>query len=219
MERALKDALYEQLARVGRAVDSPKRLELLDLLAQGERPVDALAATMGVSVANTSAHLQALRSAQLVATRRAGTRIYYRLAGDDVARFVIALRQLAAGRLAEVEQTAGAYLGGRDDEEPVGREELLARLRKGDVAVLDVRPAEEYAAGHIPGSLSIPVDELQSRLDELPAELEVVAYCRGPYCRYSPHAVRLLRRNGRAARRLIDGFPEWRLAGLPVTAG
>jgi len=215
--RELKDALYEQLARVGRAVDSPKRLELLDLLAQGERPVDALATRTGMSVANTSAHLQALRAARLVLTRREGTRIHYRLAGDDVARFLIALRELAANRIAEVETAANAYLGGRNEEEAVSREELLTRLHQGDVIVLDVRPPEEYAAGHIPGAVSIPVDELHARLDELPPDMEVVAYCRGPYCRYSPDAVRLLRRHRRSARRLVDGLPEWRLAGLPVS--
>lgn len=216
VERELKDRLYGELARVGKAVDSPKRLELLDLLAQGERSVDALAAQTAMTIANTSAHLLALRAARLVDTRRQGTRVRYRLAGDDVARFLIALRQLASSRLPDVGRAARAYLG-EQDAEPVAREELLARLRCGDVTVVDVRPAEEYAAGHIAGARSLPLPELEARLSELPPDIEVVAYCRGPYCRYAPEAVRLLRRHGRTAQRLQDGYPEWRLAGLPVT--
>ena len=214
-ERELKDALYEQLARAGKALASGKRLEVLDLLAQGERSVDAIADSTGMSVTNTSAHLQVLRSAGLLHARKAGTRVYYRLAGDDVTRLVIALRDLARARLGDVERAARDYLHAPDDE-PVSRAELQRRLRRGDVVVVDVRPGEEYAAGHISGALSIPVDELEARLDELPEDTDIVAYCRGPLCVYAPQAVTTLRHHGRSARRLDGGFPEWRLDALPV---
>ena len=218
--RERKDALYEQLARVGKGLASGKRLELLDLLAQGSRTVDALAAAADMTVKNTSAHLQVLRHSGLVAARKDGTRVWYRLADDEVARFVIALRDLAQHRLAEVERAAADYLGQPPATEPVSRAELRRRLDAGDVVVVDVRPAEEYAAGHIPGAVSIPADELETRLDEVPEDVEVVAYCRGPYCVLSPQAVATLRRHGRSASQLEDGFPEWRLADLPVaTAG
>jgi rhodanese-related sulfurtransferase/DNA-binding transcriptional ArsR family regulator len=218
-DRALKDALYEQLARVGRAVGSPKRLELLDLLAQGERGVEALAEQAGMRITNTSAHLQALRAAKLVTSRRQGTRVLYRLAGDQVAGFLGQLRVLAHARIPEVGQAVRAYLDADDDPEPMTRDELLRRMHHGEVIVLDVRPAIEYAAGHIPGAVSVPPDRIESILSDLPRDREVVAYCRGPYCVYAPEAVRFLRASGVAARRLEDGFPEWRLAGLPVAAG
>jgi rhodanese-related sulfurtransferase/DNA-binding transcriptional ArsR family regulator len=222
-DRAFKDAVYEQLARIGKAIDSPKRLELLDLLAQGERSVETLARLAGLGVTNASAHLQALARARLVATRKRGTRVYYRLADEQVVGFLATLRTLAAARLAELDQAVRAFVQTAGDPEPVTRAELAARLARGEVLVLDVRPAEEYTAGHIPGARSIPPDRLEAELADLERELErlprqtgIVAYCRGPYCVYAPTAVRLLRERGVAARRLEDGFPEWRLAGLPV---
>jgi rhodanese-related sulfurtransferase len=211
-----KAELYEQFARVGKALASPKRLELLDLLAQGERSVEDLAAAADLGLSSCSAHLQVLHQARVVATRKLGTRIFYSLASDDVARLYAGVRQVAAAVLAEVEPARRAYLG--DDVEEVSRDELLRRAGLGEVTVLDVRPAAEYDAGHIPGALSIPVTELGQRLAELPAGTEVVAYCRGPYCVFAHDAVRLLRAGGRAARRLAGGMPEWRLEGLPVTA-
>jgi rhodanese-related sulfurtransferase len=215
-DRALKDALYEQLARVGRAVSSPKRLELLDLLAQGERGVEALAGQTGMGITNTSAHLQALRAASLVTSRKQGTRVLYRLADDQVAGFLGQLRTLAHAHIAEVDRAVRAYLATDDDPEPISRAELLRRMERDEVIVLDVRPAAEYAAGHIPGAVPIPPDRLEPLLAELPLDRAVVAYCRGPYCVYAPQAVRALRARGIPAQRLEDGFPEWRLAGLPV---
>ena len=213
-----KAALYEQFARVGKALASPKRLELLDLLAQGERNVEGLAAAAGLGVTSCSAHLQVLHQARLVSTRKQGTRVYYALASDDVALLYARVRDVAASLLAEVEPARRAYLGEEIIEE-ISREELLRRAGAGQVTVLDVRPAAEYAAGHIPGSVSIPLGQLEQRLAELPAGVEVAAYCRGPYCVFAHDAVRLLRANGRAARRLVGGMPEWRLAGLPVATG
>jgi rhodanese-related sulfurtransferase len=210
--------LYEQFARIGKAVASPRRVGLLDLLCQGERSVEALANTAQLSVTNTSQHLQILRAARLVDTRKEGTKVIYRLADEDVCRFFLDLCDVARSRLLEVEQLVQSYLGG-ELFETVTRQELLARIARGDVVVLDVRPAEEFAAGHIAGAVSVPVEELDARLDELPAGLEVVAYCRGPYCLLASHALELLREHGVGARRLEDGFPEWRLAGLPVAAG
>ncbi len=214
--REFKDALYGQLARIGGALAAPRRLELLELLAQGERSVEALADLAGMSVANTSRHLLVLRAACLVETRRDGNRVFYRLADDAVLGLVVALRDLAAARLAEVERLARDYLQAPEVLEPVSRQELADRLRTGDVVLIDVRPGEEYRAGHIRGALSLPVEELERRLGELPADLEVVAYCRGPYCVFATEAVRCLVRHGYRARRLEEGFPEWRLAGLPV---
>lgn len=216
-DRPHKIALYEQFARIGRALANPKRLELLDLLAQAERSVDALASAAGLGVTTTSAHLQSLRQARLVSGRREGTKIYYRLAGEDVARLYAGLRDLAATHLAEVSVARLAYLG--DDVEEISRGELLRRVESGEAVVLDVRPAEEHAAGHIPGAVSIPVDQLAARIAELPADAEVVAYCRGEYCVFAHDAVRLLRSAGREARKLEQGMLEWRLAGLPVHAG
>jgi rhodanese-related sulfurtransferase len=210
--------VYDQFARIGKAVASARRVELLDLLCQGERSVEALAHTARMSVTNTSQHLQILRAARLVDTRREGTKVIYRLAGEDVCRFFIGLCDLARGRLAEVGQLVQSYLDG-ERFETVTRQELRRRIARGDVVVLDVRPAEEFAAGHIAGAVSLPVDELDARLDELPAGIEIVAYCRGPYCLLASRALALLREHGFGARRLEDGFPEWRVAGLPVAAG
>jgi rhodanese-related sulfurtransferase/predicted transcriptional regulator len=198
--RAEKTALFEAIATMGNAFSSARRLELLDLLAQAPRTVDELARTTEQSTANTSQHLQALHAAGLVTRAREGTSVRYALAGDDVLELWLALRQTSVTRLAEVERAAHAYLG--DDSEAVDRDELMARMRRGDVIVVDVRPHEEYAAGHIEGARSIPIDELR----------EVVAYCRGPFCAYANEAVRQLRAAGRDARRLEDGWPEWRLA-------
>ena len=219
MSREVKDPLYEQFARIGKVFGSARRIELLDLLAQGERSVEELVELTGMEVGNTSAHLQVLRQARLVDTRKAGTRVIYRLAGDEVTRLLVALQEVAQARLAEVGEVVRTHLSDPQGLEPIGRDELIERASRGEVVVLDVRPTEEYRAGHIPGALSIPVDELERRLGELPDDVEVVAYCRGPYCVFARDAVRLLRARGRPARRLVDGLPEWRLAGLPVTAG
>ena len=216
--REFKDRLYEELGRIAKAIDSPRRLELIDLLAQGERSVEDLASEAALSVANTSQHLQVLRRARLVETRKEGLRVYYRLGHPEVYDVARAVRGLAKARLAELSQLVQTYLESRDELEPVPREELLRRVRSGRAVVLDVRPREEYRAGHIPGALSIPLEELETRLGELPARKEVVAYCRGPYCVYADEAVRELTRHGFHARRLIDGFPEWKRAGLPVAA-
>ncbi|MBT2363997.1 metalloregulator ArsR/SmtB family transcription factor [Streptomyces sp. ISL-10] len=214
-DAARKAALYDAFARTGKALSSGKRLELLDLLAQGERTVDALAKAAGLNLTTASAHLQSLKQAGLVGTRRDGVRIHYRLAGDDVAALYALLRQVARLHQPAVEPARAAYLG-TDEAEEVDREDLLARAAAGEVVVLDVRPAEEYAAGHIPGALSIPVGELADRLAELPDDAEVVAYCRGAYCVLAYDAVRLLHEHGRKAVRLTDGMLEWRLAELPV---
>ncbi len=214
----LKFELYAQIARVALALASGGRLQLLEFVAQGERSVDALAAMTGLSVANTSKHLQALRQAGLVTARKEGLRVYYALAGDDVAALVASLRSVAEERVAEVERLVRTWLAHRDEMEPVRARELLERVRKGLVTVLDVRPPEEYAAGHLPGAINIPVKQLESRLARLPKRKEVVAYCRGPYCLMSFEAVEQLRKRGLKARRLENGFPEWRAAGLPVAA-
>jgi rhodanese-related sulfurtransferase len=214
---AAKDVLHEQFARIGRALANPHRVEILDLLAQGERSVEILAVRASISVGLASAHLQGLRRAGLVVSRRDGTRILYRLAGDDVYGLLAAVRSVATGRIADADLAARAYMG--EPVEAVSRTELLERVRSGDAVVVDLRPAEEFEAGHIAGAISIPLAELEARLAELPAGVEVVAYCRGPYCALAPQGVALLRRFGRRARRLEDGFPEWRLAGLPVATG
>jgi len=204
--------------RAAKALASGRRIELLDVLANGERTVEALAGEAGLSVANTSQHLQILRQAGLVSSRREGTSVHYRLAAPEVFELWQTLRTLAASRLAEVERLAAAYLGSRDELEPLTREELTRRLQDGDdLVVLDVRPAAEYAAGHLPGAVSIPVGELRRRLVELPSDREIVAYCRGPYCAFAHEAVGLLRDEGFAARRLEDGLPEWQAAGLAIT--
>ena len=217
-DRAAKTALFDEFARAAKALASGRRIELLDVLANGERTVEALATEVGLSVANTSQHLQILRQAGLVAGRRQGTSIFYRLAGPQVFQLWQALRTLAASQLAEVERLAATYLGDRDELEPVTREELARRLDDGDdLVVLDVRPAPEHAAGHLPGAVSIPFGELRRRLAELPRDREIVAYCRGPYCAFAHEAVTLLREEGFSARRLEDGLPEWQAAGLVVT--
>ena len=209
-----KDALFEAIALMGKAFASPRRLELLDLLAQAPRTVDELARASDQSTANTSQHLQALHVAGMVTRRREGTSVRYTLAGDEVLSLWLALRDASVARLGEVERAARNYLG--DDVEVIDRDELIARLRTGDVVLVDVRPAEEYAAGHIDGARSIPLEELQERLAELPADCEVVVYCRGPFCAYAHDAVRRLRTTGRPARRLEEGWPDWRLAGKPA---
>ena len=217
-DRAAKTALFDEFARAAKALASGRRIELLDVLANGERTVEALAGEVGLTVANTSQHLQILRQAGLVSSRREGTSIHYRLAAPEVFELWRTLRTLAASRLAEVERLAAAYLGSRDELQPVTREELTRRLQDGDnLVVLDVRPAAEYAAGHLPGAVSIPVAELRRRLAELPGDGEIVAYCRGPYCAFAHEAVGLLREEGFAARRLEDGLPEWQAAGLAIT--
>jgi rhodanese-related sulfurtransferase/DNA-binding transcriptional ArsR family regulator len=217
-DRAAKAALFDEFARAAKALASGRRIELLDVLANGERSVEALAREVGLSVANASQHLQILRRAGLVAGRREGTSVHYRLAGPDVFELWRGLRTLAAERLAEVERLAAAYLGARDELEPVTRQELARRLEAGDgLVVLDVRPASEHAAGHLPGAVSIPLGELRRRLQELPRDREIVAYCRGPFCAFAHEAVTLLRREGFRARRLEDGLPEWQAAGLAVT--
>ena len=217
-DRAAKTALFDEFAQAAKALASGRRIELVDVLANGERTVVALAGEVGLSVANTSQHLQTLRQAGLIGSRRQGTSVHYRLAGPEVFELWRTLRTLAASRLAEVERLAVAYLGSRDDLEPVTREELARRLEDGDdLVVLDVRPAAEYAAGHVRGAVSIPVGELRRRLAELPADREVVAYCRGPYCAFAHEAVGLLREEGLAARRLEDGLSEWQAAGLAVS--
>jgi len=211
-----KARLYEAIGRVALALGSAARLQILEFVAQGERSVDALAAMTGLSVANTSKHLQALRQAGLVSARKEGLRVYYALAGTDVVDMVSALREVAEHRVADIERLLRVWLAHRDEMEAVPARELLERAKKGLVTVLDVRPPEEYAAGHLPGAINVPVDKLRSYLSRLPKKKEVVAYCRGPYCLMSFEAVDLLRKRGLKARRLEDGFPEWRAAGLPV---
>jgi rhodanese-related sulfurtransferase/DNA-binding transcriptional ArsR family regulator len=201
---------------VGRALGSPRRLELLEILAQGERSVEVLSRHAGLSVANTSHHLQALREARLVEARKQGLFVYYRLTSPEVFRVVQMIRELGEQHIAEVDRIMRSFFGQRDELEPVSRGELLERAKTGTVIVLDVRPAEEYRAGHISGAVSVPVDQLEQRLADLPADKEIVAYCRGPYCVMSYDAVEALRARGRRARRLVDGFPEWRAEGLPI---
>jgi rhodanese-related sulfurtransferase len=217
-DRVAKTALFDEFARAAKALASGRRLELLDVLANGERTVDALAGEVALSLANTSQHLQVLRQVGLVTSRREGTSVWYRLAAPEVFELWRALRALASARVAEVERLAAAYLGARDQLEPVTREELARRLQDGDPPmVLDVRPAAEHAAGHLPGAVSIPIGELRRRLAELPADREIVAYCRGPYCAFAHDAVAVLREEGFMARRLEDGLPEWEAAGLAVS--
>ena len=213
-----KDALFDGFAMVTRALASGRRAEIVDLLAQGERSVEEIASEIEQTVANTSQHLQQLLRAGLVASRRDGNRVYYRLASARVGELWAAIRDVAAAHVAELDRLARAYLGDRDQLETVGRAQLAKRLRAGDVVVVDVRPSREYAAGHIRGALSLPVAELSKRLKELPKDRQVVAYCRGPYCVFADDAVRALRKRGFRAARLEDGFPEWAAAGLPVSA-
>lgn len=220
--RADKAALFEEFARVGKALANGKRLELLDLLTQGERSVEQLADAAGLGLSTASAHLQTLRQAGIVATRREGTRIFYDVAGPDVLRLYSLLRGVAQERVPAVEPRRVAYLrlvGARAEEEGLTREELAARAAAGSVTVLDVRPGDEYRAGHVPGAVSIPLGELEARIAELPPDSDVVAYCRGAYCVMAYDAVDVLRAHGRAARRLEEGMLEWRLAGLEVESG
>jgi rhodanese-related sulfurtransferase len=205
-----KDALFDAIAVMGKAFASPRRLELVDLLAQAPRTVDELARASGQSSANTSQHLQGLHAAGLVTRSREGTSVRYALADDEVLSLWLALREVSLARLAEVERAAREYLG--EPVDAIDRDELVARMRSGEVVLVDVRPGEEFDAGHIAGARSIPLEELEDRLAELPADREVVAYCRGPLCAYAHEAVRQLRATGREARRLEDGWPEWRLA-------
>lgn len=216
---SFKKQLFEQFARVGKALASGHRLELLEFLAQGERTVEALAEVTGLSVANTSQHLQQLRQVGLVATRKQGLHVHYRLADADVSELLSVMQKIAEKQFAEVERIVRVYLTTKDGLDPISRADLLKRAAEGDVTVLDVRPPEEYAAGHVPGALNIPVKELIAHLEALPQDQEVVAYCRGPYCVLAFEAVSQLRAHGFRARRLEEGFPEWKTAGLPVEEG
>jgi rhodanese-related sulfurtransferase/DNA-binding transcriptional ArsR family regulator len=216
-DRLRKGELFDALARVGKALGSGKRLELLDLLAQGERNVEQLAAAAGLGLTTCSAHLQTLRQAGLVATRRDGTKIFYRLAGGDVAALYALLRDVAGNHSAQVAAARADYFGA-EDTEAIDRDELQRRLAAGEVIVVDVRPTAEYRAGHVPGAMSIPVDEIEARLAELPVDADIVAYCRGAYCVMAHDAVRMLTAQGRRAVRLSDGMLEWRLADRPVAA-
>lgn len=211
-----KELLYEAIGRVAAALASAGRLQILEFVAQGERSVEALARMTGLSVANTSKHLQALRQAGLVNARKEGLRVFYSIAGDDVSVLLASLRGVAEHRAADVEKLLRTWLTHRDQLEPVPAREVLQRLKSGLVTVLDVRPEEEYAAGHLPGAINVPVEKLEGLLSKLPKRKEVVAYCRGPYCLMSFEAVETLRKRGFRAKRLQDGFPEWRAAGLPV---
>jgi rhodanese-related sulfurtransferase/DNA-binding HxlR family transcriptional regulator len=216
-DHAVKIELFDQFARVAQALASGRRVEIIDVLANGERSVEELARQVGMSVANTSRHLQVLKDAGLVAATRDGTRVRYRLASPVVFQFWVALRSLAAERLPGVQSLVEAYLGSREGLEAISSDELLARLKAGEpLVIVDVRPIEEYRSGHLPGAVSIPLDELQQRLRELPQERQIVAYCRGPYCAFAPEAVRTLRAHGYAARHLGDGLPEWAAAGNDV---
>jgi rhodanese-related sulfurtransferase len=215
-QRAFKEQMYAQFARLGKALASPARLELLDLLAQGERPVEALALEAALSLANASAHLRVLHQARLVERRKEGLRVYYRLADPAVYRLWSALRQVGERQLAEIDRLVATYLTERETLEALSRDELRQRLAEGTAAVVDVRPAVEYRQGHIAGARSIPGDELAARLDELDPAQEVVAYCRGPYCVFADEAVALLRDRGYAATRYAEGYPEWAAAGLPI---
>lgn len=211
-----KERLYQAIGRVAAALGSAGRLQILEFVAQGERSVDALAQMTGLSVANTSKHLQALRQAGLVNARKEGLRVYYSIAGDDVSLLLSSLRGVAEHRAADVDKLLQAWLAHRDELDPVPAREVLARLKNGLITVLDVRPAEEYAAGHLPGAINVPVDRLEKFLSKLPKRKEVLAYCRGPYCLMSFEAVEKLRKRGFKAKRLENGYPEWRAAGLPV---
>jgi len=215
-DRGAKNALFDGFAEIGKAVANGRRAEILDVLAQGERHVDALAAEIDQSIANTSFHLRVLAGAGLVTTRRDGTKVHYRLASDRVEMLWSSLRDVAAAHLAELDELAAAYLGRTDGIEQVTRDELARRLAAGDVIVVDVRPVAEYRAGHIATARSVPIGTLAQQLAALPADADVVAYCRGPFCVFADDAIRYLRRRGRRAARLEEGYPEWRAAGLPV---
>jgi ArsR family transcriptional regulator len=211
-----KRSLFASFAEVAKALGHGRRLEILELLAQGERSVESLAGSVGLSVANASQHLRLMRQAGLLVSRREGKHIFYRLSDDAVLDAVAALRRVAENNLAAVREVVGSYFRQRDALEPVSRKELSRRVKDGLVTVLDVRPEGEFAAGHLPRALNIPLRELKARLSEIPRNREIVAYCRGPYCVFAFEAVALLRQRGFAARRLEDGYPEWKAAGLPV---
>ena len=211
-----KHDLFTQFARVGKALGNGNRLELLEYLAQGERSVDELSKVSGLTVANTSQHLQQLRQSGLVSSRKEGLKVYYMLSGDDVVGLLDALRGVAERHVADVERLVNSYLTVKDDLEPLPRHELLERVREGLVTVLDVRPPEEYAAGHVPGAVNVPLNELEQYLKALSPDQEIVAYCRGPHCVLAFDAVAQLREKGLPARRLEDGYPEWKTAGFPV---
>jgi len=217
--RRFKTSIYEQLARIGKAVSNPSRLELLDLLCQGPRTVEALAKEAGLGLANTSQQLKVLRAARLVEAEKAGLYVTYRLADEQVCQFFRSLRSLAEARLTEIREITRQFLESRQALQPVDREQLLAKVRDGAVTVLDVRPPEEYRAGHLAGALSIPLKELERRLSELPRDREIVAYCRGPYCVLAVEAVELLRAHGLNAVRLEDGVLDWRARGYDITVG
>lgn len=212
----VKHELFAQFARIGKVLSNANRLEFIEYLAQGERSVESLAQISGQSIANTSQHLQQLRQAGLVTTRKDGQRVFYRLSGDDVVLLLNSLRAVAERHLTEVNHLVSLYLDTKDNLEPVMADDLLARVRSGEVTVLDVRPREEFAAGHLPGAINIPLNELETHLGEFSPDQVVVAYCRGPYCVLSYDAVARLRQHGIQAKRLKDGYPEWRIAGLPV---
>ena len=214
--RIVKSSLFEEFAQLGKALSSAKRLELLDLLCQQERTVESLARLSGMGVTNTSQHLQTLKGARLVEMRKDGTRSLYRVSDPAVCALVYDMQRLGRARLAEADRLARDYFDARDEFEPVGREDLLRRVRRRDVVVIDVRPTEEYEAGHIRGALSIPLDELKERLAEIPSGAEVVAYCRGPFCVLAPQALEILHEAGISARRLDGGLPEWKAAGYPL---
>jgi rhodanese-related sulfurtransferase len=214
--RKFKDRLYGQFALIGKALASPARLELLELLAQGPRTVEALANESHLSIANASQHLQVLRQSGLVESEKQGLFVEYRLAGKDVFELCRGLRTVAETRSAELDRIVRDHFGTRSGSEAVSMEELLRRARKADVVILDTRPALEFAAGHIAGAISVPIEDLQQELRKLPKSKDYVAYCRGPYCVYADRAVEFLRKHGRRARRLLEGFPEWKAAGLPV---
>lgn len=214
--RQYKDAIYEQFARIGKAVANPRRLELLDLLCESPRTVDSLATQAGQSLTNTSHHLQMLRAAHLVESEKAGTYVTYRIAGDDVCALFAIVRELAESRLAEVERVTHSFLSEREALERIDSAGLLARMREGSVTLVDVRPTEEYAAGHVPGAVSVPLGELERRLGELPRDREIVAYCRGPHCVLAVEAVGLLRARGFDAVRMEDGVRDWRAHGFEV---
>jgi len=220
-KREAKSALYQQFARVGKGLSNPSRLELLDLLSQGERSVEALASAATIGTSTASMHLHALKAAGLVSSRKDGTFIYYRLAGEDVGELLVLLRNVATKHLAEIDRAAEEYLGEnpRSASKTVERADLLKRIKRGEVVVLDVRPSLEYQAGHIPGALSVPLDELDKFLKKLGSKEELVVYCRGAYCVLAYDAVRALKSKGRDAYRLQEGMLEWRLAGLPVETG
>ena len=215
-KRQFKDGLYAQFARIGKALSNPHRLELLDLLAQGERTVEDLAGEASLPIANASQHLQALRAAQLVDVRRDGLYAYYRLSDESVFRMWQALRDLGELQLAEVNRLVQNFLQDRSPLQSINAGELVQRMEAGEVLILDVRPELEYQAGHIPEARSIPIDELEARLDELPRKQEIIAYCRGPYCVFADEAVTLLQKHGYRARRLVEGLPDWQALNLPV---